>query len=216
MNGSVPLEIDIYLFHKSSVILWNHKFSQNSNNLPGLMGKQMDLISEVTLFYLFILFWLPWVFIAVCWGFSLVVAQRLSSCPTASGILIPQRGIEPVSPALEGGLLTTGPPGKSHGPFINCQMLCRCKAGWEYRLWLLAMSPQEAVPSQQCPAGHGHHAGRADQLACWQHWGGAWHDLQSLCHPPGHTRTLSSHHQGLRGKWHLGAGLGSLKMKAEY
>ena len=155
-------------------------------------------------------------FILTALGLHCSVLRLLSSCPTASGILIPQWGTEPVSPALEGGLLTTGPPGKSHGPFISCQMMCRCKAGWEYVLWLLAMSPQEAVPSQQCPAGHGHHAGRADQLACWQHWGGAWHDLQSLCHSPGHTWTLSSHHQGLRGKWHLGAGLGSLKMKAEY
>ena len=33
--------------------------------------------------------------------------------PKACGILIPQPGIEPVSPALEGGFLTTGPPGKS-------------------------------------------------------------------------------------------------------
>ena len=33
------------------------------------------------------------------------------SCPMACGILVPQPGIEPVSPALEGGFLTTGPPG---------------------------------------------------------------------------------------------------------
>ena len=31
----------------------------------------------------------------------------------AYGILAPQPGIEPVPPALEGGVLTTGPPGKS-------------------------------------------------------------------------------------------------------
>ena len=35
------------------------------------------------------------------------------SCPKACGILIPGPGIEPVSPALVGGFLTTGPPGKS-------------------------------------------------------------------------------------------------------
>ena len=29
------------------------------------------------------------------------------------GILVHQPGIEPMSPALEGGFLTTGPPGKS-------------------------------------------------------------------------------------------------------
>ena len=32
---------------------------------------------------------------------------------TTCGILVPQPGIEPTPPALEGGLLTTGPPGKS-------------------------------------------------------------------------------------------------------
>ena len=45
-------------------------------------------------------------------GFSLVVALGLS-CPVACGILVPQPGIEPESPALEGGFLTTRPPGKS-------------------------------------------------------------------------------------------------------
>ena len=43
---------------------------------------------------------------------SLVVAYGLSR-PAACGILVPPLGIKPVSPALEGGLLTTGPPGKS-------------------------------------------------------------------------------------------------------
>ena len=31
----------------------------------------------------------------------------------ACGILAPQPGIEPATPALEGEVLTTGPPGKS-------------------------------------------------------------------------------------------------------
>ena len=30
----------------------------------------------------------------------------------ACGILVPQPGIEPVTPALQGGFLTTGPPEK--------------------------------------------------------------------------------------------------------
>ena len=34
------------------------------------------------------------------------------SCPTACGILISRPRIEPVSPAMEGGFLTTGPTGK--------------------------------------------------------------------------------------------------------
>ena len=43
---------------------------------------------------------------------SVVVACGLS-CPEACGILVPLPGIEPMSPALEGGFFTTGPPGKS-------------------------------------------------------------------------------------------------------
>ena len=34
-------------------------------------------------------------------------------CPTACGILVPRPEIKPVSSALEGGFLTSGPPGKS-------------------------------------------------------------------------------------------------------
>ena len=49
--------------------------------------------------------------IEACVG-SVVVAHRLS-CPGACGILVSRLGIEPASPALEGGLFTTGPPGKS-------------------------------------------------------------------------------------------------------
>ena len=43
---------------------------------------------------------------------ALVAAPGLS-CSAANGILIPQPGIEPASPALESGVLTTEPPGKS-------------------------------------------------------------------------------------------------------
>ena len=45
-------------------------------------------------------------------GSSVVVAHGLS-CPMACGILVPRLGIEPMSPALAGKFLTTGPPGKS-------------------------------------------------------------------------------------------------------
>ena len=34
----------------------------------------------------------------------------------ACGILVPPLATEPVPPALEGGVLTTGPPGKDHTP----------------------------------------------------------------------------------------------------
>ena len=54
-----------------------------------------------------------WAFSSGLWVTgSVVVAHRLS-CSTACGILVPQPGIKPASPALEGGFLTTGPAGKT-------------------------------------------------------------------------------------------------------
>ena len=84
----------------------------------------------------FFFFWLCWVFVAACGlslvmsrgyspvaaslcvgfscrrGWTAVVAPHRLSCPEACGILIPGPGIEPVSPALQGGFLTTGLSGK--------------------------------------------------------------------------------------------------------
>ena len=40
-------------------------------------------------------------------------AMHRLSCPTAYGLLVPRPGMKPVSPAVEGKFLTTGPPGKS-------------------------------------------------------------------------------------------------------
>ena len=51
-------------------------------------------------------------------GSSLVVVRGLS-CPVACGILVPRTRIKPVSLALEGGFLTTGPPGKSQSPYFK-------------------------------------------------------------------------------------------------
>ena len=45
-------------------------------------------------------------------GSSLVMVQGLS-CHKALGMLVPRPEIEPMSPALEAGVLTAGPPGKS-------------------------------------------------------------------------------------------------------
>ena len=47
----------------------------------------------------------------------LVVAHRLSH-PATWGILVPQAGIKAATPVLEGGFLTTGPPGKFQKPKI--------------------------------------------------------------------------------------------------
>ena len=65
-----------------------------------------DVLKFFNLFY----FWLCWVFITAC-GLSSIVALGLS-CPVARGILVPRPGIEHVSPALKGEVLTTGPPRK--------------------------------------------------------------------------------------------------------
>ena len=55
----------------------------------------------------------------IMWAFSSHRAWALKwgglSCPAAGGILVPQKGTEPMSCALGGGFLTTGPPGK----FLN-------------------------------------------------------------------------------------------------
>ena len=47
-----------------------------------------------------------------CRNLSLV-AYGLS-CPIACGTIVPRPEIEPASPALENGFLSTGPPGKAH------------------------------------------------------------------------------------------------------
>ena len=79
------------------------------------------------LFHLFI--WLRWVLVVARrifrWACELlssfgartveragsVVVARWLSCSAACGILVPQPGIEPASPALEGRFLTTGHQG---------------------------------------------------------------------------------------------------------
>ena len=45
-----------------------------------------------------------------CGTLASVVAAPSLSCPTACGILVSQPRIKPTSPALEGRVLTTGPP----------------------------------------------------------------------------------------------------------
>ena len=49
----------------------------------------------------------------LCWHVGSIVAAHRLSCSVARGILVPHPGIEPMSHALQGRFLTTGPPGKS-------------------------------------------------------------------------------------------------------
>ena len=58
-----------------------------------------------------------WAAQAVCFSIrSLCVSARGLSCPAAGGILVSGPGVESGSPVLEGGVLTTGTPGKSQLP----------------------------------------------------------------------------------------------------
>ena len=52
-------------------------------------------------------------FSLLLWHMGSVVVVHGLSCPVACGILVPGSGIKPVSPALEGRFLITGPPVKS-------------------------------------------------------------------------------------------------------
>ena len=49
----------------------------------------------------------------VCGTQALQLWRAGLAAPQHVGILVPRPGIEPASPALEGGFFTTGPPGKS-------------------------------------------------------------------------------------------------------
>ena len=72
---------------------------------------------------------------------SVVVAHRLR-CFVACGILGVRPGIEPVSPALQGGFLTTGPLGKSPPPPLlftvreDCTRMSLDEVGEQYYVYL--------------------------------------------------------------------------------
>ena len=52
----------------------------------------------------------------------------------AHGILAPQLGIKPIPTALEGRILTTGPPGKSREVFFQSYLICNnCRAPWDVK-----------------------------------------------------------------------------------
>ena len=117
LSTSVPLPM---VLHGCPVQLYR---------LGTAQGSRTDIIDITDLYQYFLadgsqlssfvcLIWLHWVLVAACGIFSLghmgslVVVHRFS-CSMVCGIVVPQPGIKPTSPALQGGFLTTGPQRKS-------------------------------------------------------------------------------------------------------
>ena len=72
---------------------------------------------QIFVFCAYLFIWLHEVLVAACGIFccgawTLQLWHAGFSCSVACKILVLQLGIELVSPALQGGFLTTGPPGK--------------------------------------------------------------------------------------------------------
>ena len=93
---------------------------------------------------------------------SIVVARGLS-CPVTCGVVVPRPGMKPMSPALEGGFLITGLPGKS--PLlllitIHSLGISAASVHWRGLLWSspyqvpracwAAGSPQTALLGNSC------------------------------------------------------------------
>ena len=65
------------------------------------------------------LFCCVWAFSSCSEGQLLSVVAHGLSCPMTCGILVLRPGIKPKSPALAGGCLASGPPGKSSIPYFK-------------------------------------------------------------------------------------------------
>ena len=124
----------------------------------------------------------------LCWGvwvFSLGVVHRLRG-PVPAGIPVPWPGIELASPALEGGFLTTGPPGKS---------LMNHFCSW--RLWFWKPRQQNQSLAEDGD-GEGHTRGSTDALwpllaLCQED---TWGRCCCFCHTDGGTMSEESQEQG--------------------
>ena len=96
----------------SKAICWKNPlpWSSISFTASSLLGQASSTLWTLFFFNLLIVYfiWLCQV-LATAWGLH---------CSTTCGILVPWPGIKPASPALEGGFLTTRPPGKSQDTFF--------------------------------------------------------------------------------------------------
>ena len=100
----------------SSILAWRIPWMEEPGRLQS-MGLQRVGHNRATSLSFF-LFLFTECFLFGCAGSSLrrvcwlsLVATRGLSCPSARGTLFPCPGIEPIFPALEGRVLTIGPPG---------------------------------------------------------------------------------------------------------
>ena len=109
-------------YHIIFVFVWLTSLSMKISSCIHVAAN--GIISFLFLKYLCIYFYLHRVLVVACRLLSScavqapecvgsVVAAHGLSCPMAGRILVARPGIERASPALEGGFLTTGPPGKS-------------------------------------------------------------------------------------------------------
>ena len=93
--------------------------------LPGKFHRQRSLAQVVDIksflglkkLFIYLFIWPNWflvgahrLFVASCRIFG---CSAQAVCPAACGRLVPGSGVEPVSPAFQGGCLTIAPPGKS-------------------------------------------------------------------------------------------------------
>ena len=107
----------VYIPHKGEIIqylalsVWLISLSMTSCSLSMLCAN-----GKISLFHAWVIFHCAYVlqFLLLFYSwFTMLCLFIFSAAPEACGILVPQTGIEPASPALEGEVLTTGPSGRS-------------------------------------------------------------------------------------------------------
>lgn len=111
------LQVGVYLSKMPSIraepgFCWGASVQEDRPFLP-FLSPWMEFIFYIFKYLLFgsIGSWLPHTD-------SLIVVRGLR-CSGARGVFVPQPGAEPTSPAVQGGSLTTRPPGSPWMEFLN-------------------------------------------------------------------------------------------------
>ena len=105
---------------------WGCKESDTTEWLSLFLVQRTDFQKKLVKYPLGIC-WLIYSLIQSCYSGSLLQHVSCTSCPIACNFVVPQPGIEPVSPALEGRFLTSGPPEKSSSRPLNISLTtCNC------------------------------------------------------------------------------------------